>query len=332
MSSYNNIVKCPSCGGNAELIYASVPDYYFGASGSWDIYRCSALACGVAAPLPTPDDSVLEKAYRHYYTHRSVVDSHAKSKLKAIFARLAYASRNQSFDLWAAHWPILGQLLEEGRLATGAIRPVPGGIIADIGCGSGERLSILKAAGWGRAIGVDRDPEAVADGFRQGRRLELGSAEHLPWPDKSVDAAMMHHVVEHVRKPQKALSEAFRILRPGALLSILTPNIDSAAHQKHGRFWRGLEAPRHLTIFSLRALVSAVRSVGFEVECARTSGRSAAWNDAEALRIKGGIPEQPPLGWVARTFRSDVCFRRQAVSIQEGQQLGDELLVVARRL
>jgi hypothetical protein len=52
-------------------------------------------------------------------------------------------------------------------------------------------------------------------------------------------------------------------MRPRGLLFIDTPNIYALGHHIYGRYWRGLEAPRHLVIFNARALRNALKTVGF---------------------------------------------------------------------
>lgn len=321
-------LTCPLCGGKTVLLHSQVGDYYFGAPGNWDIYQCKASACGVAAPLPSPDEAVLEQAYNCYYTHGSA-ENRGADYLKALLARLSYLGCPSSDLPLGARWPILGRLLENGRLATGSIRPHSNGVIADIGCGSGDRLTLLARSGWGRTVGVDPDPAAVAAGMRQGRRLIQGSAEALPWPDSLLDAAMMHHVLEHVRHPSIALDEAFRTLKPGGQITVLTPNVNSETHLHRGPYWRGLEVPRHLTVFSLDALVKLVRGAGFVVDIARSSARSGAWNEAESSRAETGTTSAASL--LSRYWFADALYRHQSKTIASGQEIGDELLVVAHR-
>lgn len=315
---------CALCGSVAHKLHSQVEDYFFGASGYWDIYQCSSVVCSVAFPSPAPSDEVLAKAYESYYTHGSS-QSWAIDTFKAGLARLAYAKLQ--FDWWA-EVPLLGRLIEEGRLSSGSIPPKSDGIIGDIGCGSGDRLAFLQRVGWGSAVGVDPDPSAVVRANSLGRQVCLGSAEQLPWADCSIDAAILHHVIEHVRYPDMALREVLRVLKPGGSVALITPNITSITHQRRGQHWRGLEAPRHLTIFTLNALVKTVQDTGFLIECARSSARSGAWNDGESQRVQIDVT---PKRVLRSHLRADTMFRQQSAAISRGEQIGDELLVVARR-
>ena len=102
----------------------------------------------------------------------------------------------------------------------------PGGVV-DLGCGRGEWLTLLRAAGVA-ARGVDANPAFVAAGRARGLDMELGDAlgylEALP-PD-SLDIVTAFHVIEHLATEDLlALLEAARgALRPGGCLLLETPN------------------------------------------------------------------------------------------------------------
>jgi 2-polyprenyl-3-methyl-5-hydroxy-6-metoxy-1,4-benzoquinol methylase len=74
----------------------------------------------------------------------------------------------------------------------------------------------------------------------------------------------LSHVIEHVHDPVETLRHCCRVLEPGGYLWIETPNVDSAGYATFGRFWRGLEAPRHLVIFNADSLARLLRQVGFD--------------------------------------------------------------------
>ena len=51
--------------------------------------------------------------------------------------------------------------------------------------------------------------------------LQEGDIESVPLPPKSVDLALMSQSLHHAQHPEQALSEAFRILKPGGQLVVL---------------------------------------------------------------------------------------------------------------
>ena len=99
--------------------------------------------------------------------------------------------------------------------------------ILDLGCGRGEWLELLKEAGL-RAEGVESNPAM----FERARSLGLDLVQsdaltHLrSLPDDSVNAVTAFHFVEHLTFVAlvELIDETLRVLRPGGLLIVETPN------------------------------------------------------------------------------------------------------------
>lgn len=322
---------CSRCGARGTPLYDSVEDYYFGFSGKWDVHQCSNPDCGVAWPSPLPDDAMLASAYGCYYTHEAQDNSRTLQRIRARLT--AWLHRNggrQNLPQRLGHLPIVGQVLEDCFWTSGGITPNAAGTVLDVGCGSGDRLSFFLSIGWGNAIGVDPDANAVKAGIALSRNISIGSADKLPFESATMDAAVMHHVIEHVRTPAVALAEAFRILKPETgQLVVVTPNITSLMRARWGRHWRGFEVPRHLTIFTVPALRAAVVAAGFQIEVSRTSARSAAWIN----RVSREAAESPSArtSLLSRLAAADKLYREQQQQISCGLDVGDEIVLIARK-
>lgn len=310
---------CPLCHSPSEPL-AIVADHFFGSPGTWRYHRCAALGCGAAFPSPAPTKRELEIAYSSYYTHGEGGGLILPGRVEAWLSRSTKGRSRRRSPL-----PLFGWLAEQVSWELGGLAARPG-LIVDIGAGDGVRLGRLRRAGWSLAQGIEPDPAAVEAARAAGFDVRRGSAEALPVDDETADAAVMHHVIEHVSDPRKALSEALRVLKKGGELSVITPNIDSSGRAKWGEFWRGFEAPRHLTIFTTAALESAAREAGFEPTCIRTTARSAAWVDAVSGKAAGS--RAISAGRLGRVLRADRAFRAQARS---GGERGEEIVFLARK-
>lgn len=322
---------CPCCGTQGTLLYGSVEDYYFGFPGNWDIYQCCNPGCGVAWPTPRPDDATLASAYGHYYTHETQNNSRTVQRIRSrLTAWLHRNSDHQKLPQRFGDLPIVGQVLEDCFWSSGGITPNAAGTVLDVGCGSGDRLPFFLSIGWGNAIGVDPDANAVRAGITLRRNISIGSADKLPFEADTMDAAVMHHVIEHVRNPAVALAEAYRILKPGTgQLAVITPNVTSLMRERWGPHWRGFEAPRHLTVFSVPALQAAVISAGFQIEVSRTSARSVAWINL----VSRAAAESPSArtSLFSRLAAANKLYRGQQRQISGGLNVGDEIVLVARK-
>ncbi len=90
-----------------------------------------------------------------------------------------------------------------------------------------------------------------------------GGIEVLAERRDEFDVITISHVIEHAHDPLSILKASYRLLKPGGCLWIETPNIQSYSHARFGRFWRGLEPPRHLTIFNDDSLRTSLSRAGF---------------------------------------------------------------------
>ena len=107
----------------------------------------------------------------------------------------------------------------------------PSSVIVDVGCGRGaygedplpfrRNLRILRGKAQ-KVIGIDVDPQAAANPFIDefhciaGARWPVGSA--------TADICLSDNVLEHVADPEQFFSECSRLLKPGGMLCIRTPN------------------------------------------------------------------------------------------------------------
>jgi 2-polyprenyl-3-methyl-5-hydroxy-6-metoxy-1,4-benzoquinol methylase len=267
-----SVPRCPVCGGTRRRpLYDGLIDrIWFSAGGGWSLHCC--LDCSGAFLDPRPNRQTIERAYSTYYTHRR---ASPEPELAARHARAAarngYLNTRYGYDFSPASR--LGQFLARffpkkrayaDRLVRNLHRPRGVGRLLDVGCGHGAFLAEMGRAGW-EVQGVEPDANAAAVARARGVPVINAPLEAAPLSPGAFDAVTLSHVIEHLHDPIEALRILHHLLRPGGVIWIATPNLESRGHARYGRDWIGLDPPRHLVLFTRSSLARAVESVGFKL-------------------------------------------------------------------
>ena len=110
------------------------------------------------------------------------------------------------------------------------LAPRPGQRLLDVAGGTGDiAFRFLKRAGQGRATVLDLTEPMLVEGRKRAEASSLsdsldwvvGDAMALPFPDNSFDVYTISFGIRNVTRPQDALAEAFRVLRPGGRIMVL---------------------------------------------------------------------------------------------------------------
>jgi SAM-dependent methyltransferase len=123
------------------------------------------------------------------------------------------------------------------------------GTLLDVGCGE-KPLEPIFASHVVEHVGVDH--HATLHGLS---RVDIvASAYNIPLPATSVDTIVLSAVLEHLERPQDALDECYRLLRPGGNVLVTTP-----------LFWHLHEAPRDFFRYTPYGLRHLLETAGFDV-------------------------------------------------------------------
>lgn len=137
--------------------------------------------------------------------------------------------------------------------------------VLEIGCSWGRYLKELRDSGGFNVQGVEISKEMAQKGREQfGLDIKTGELTDFNFPYESFDLIVMNHVLEHLYNPKDTLQEIFKILRPGGILMIKTPNFTSLEKKIFGKYWIIYEAPRHLFLFSADSLKNFMEKFGFK--------------------------------------------------------------------
>jgi ubiquinone/menaquinone biosynthesis C-methylase UbiE len=140
----------------------------------------------------------------------------------------------EEFDIWGKYHQHRHEMRYD--LVAAAVREhLPlGGIVVDIGCGSAlvaDRIAELQAEYVGLEFGAHQLGVAAEKSSTTSSRpstlhrdLARGDAAALPLRDGQVDLVVMSEVIEHLLRPEQAVWEVARVLRPGGVLVMTTNN------------------------------------------------------------------------------------------------------------
>jgi 2-polyprenyl-3-methyl-5-hydroxy-6-metoxy-1,4-benzoquinol methylase len=151
-----------------------------------------------------------------------------------------------------------------------ACRLVAGKRVGDIACGAGYGSRMLAEAGAASVIGIDNCVDALREAagrypHRQVRYL-AADATTLPLAAGSLDLVVSFETIEHLREPARFLGEVRRVLRPGGLLLLSTPNRE-VTRLGIPRYWRRRPSnPFHVREFTRPEIYQMLRRCGFAVE------------------------------------------------------------------
>jgi SAM-dependent methyltransferase len=109
--------------------------------------------------------------------------------------------------------------------------------VLDVGCNTGRGIARIGSRFGCDVVGLDY-PEAWMGKCKVPAAVR-GDGHVLPFRDSAFDAVFLLHVIGHVESPHKVVSEAYRVLKTGGSLALLTPN---------GRFVRMMRILDHLGI------------------------------------------------------------------------------------
>lgn len=135
--------------------------------------------------------------------------------------------------------------------------------ILDIGTGKGYLLDVAERMGF-ECHGVELSSYAAGKAAeRFPGRIFTGTLEQARYPDGTFDVIAMTDLIEHIGDPQGLMKEVRRVLRPGGLVFIITPDTDAATRKMLGKRWFQYKY-EHVVYWNARSLRRLLGSHGFE--------------------------------------------------------------------
>ena len=300
--------SCPYCEGALLGRFADVPDWRFGTGTPADVYKCSR--CGALAAGRVPGVREVASWYSDYYTHT----------LEAGRVRA-----------WSRFWPTPRRRREMRQLRSYFTDAGARGRLLDVGTGAGDRLVQFADAGW-EVVGQDLDPRAGHLARARGLEVHHCPVPYLVGREQPFDVIGLSHVLEHATDPAALLEACAALLAPAGRLCVISPNAAGLGRRMFGRWWYGLEQPRHLAIPTLESLDRLTSRLGLQVVHAGTMAtNSAVILGGSLARV---VDEHMPPGLLRRCVRAAAILLGQAMgrtAILLDHRLGEEVVWIGRR-
>ena len=160
----------------------------------------------------------------------------------------------------------------------------PGSAVLDCGCGPGTiTRDIARHIAPGKVIGVDFNGDQIAFAAAEAKAQGIANVEfrqanvyELPFADNSFDAVFSHALLEHLKDPTKAAIELKRVLKPGAMIGVCTPD------------WGGflLAPPTEKLLLAFEAYKALQNRNGGDVYCGHKLGMYLERAGFESLMMR----------------------------------------------
>ena len=256
--------NCRICGANSS-IKNHLNDDRYGYTGIFPLLKCAS--CGHKFLQAEFSPESLRDLYTNYYP-RSTFDLEGYQPYQEC----------DGFKAWF-----------DGEESS-TFRWVPQNVcVLDIGCGFGESLGYYQARGCDvYGVEADENIRRVAEKFDY--KVHVGLFDASVYEENFFDYVTMSQVIEHVTDPVQILCGVARILKPGGVAILSTPNAGGWGARVFGRRWINWHAPYHLQFFTLQSMRIAAEQAGLVLEKAITITPSA-WLHYQWIHLLSCPPE-----------------------------------------
>ena len=138
------------------------------------------------------------------------------------------------------------------------------GKLLDVGCAMGHFMAFAKRYGW-EVEGVECSPYAAryASEHFGVTAHPVCKLEDAHLQNDYYDASVLVEVIEHLPDPRSTMTEVFRVLQPGGLAYVTTPNFSSYRSMLLREDWAAVIPMGHLYHFDAASLGKLLTSIGF---------------------------------------------------------------------
>jgi 2-polyprenyl-3-methyl-5-hydroxy-6-metoxy-1,4-benzoquinol methylase len=145
------------------------------------------------------------------------------------------------------------------------------GKLLDVGCALGDCLVEAKKLGWKDAKGLEVADYAYKAAKDRGLDVQKGTLEKDTFKKNTFDVVTYQDVIEHIEDPVQELKKAKRVLKPGGVIFLVTPDVGGLWEKLLGKWWYHYKPGEHIMYFSQKSLREALEKAGYvNIETRRT--------------------------------------------------------------
>lgn len=252
---------CPICGSRKTYPWAQATDLeYFTTDQVFDYLRCDD--CGTLFIQPVPAKELARIYPSNYYSFQegnsSLVERVKQALDRRMFRRLLRSLPGERLD------------------------------VLDVGGGTGWMLDLVRQSDPRVAFTqvVDMDAKAKKRAVAKGHAYFQGTIERFSGPRK-FHLVLMINLIEHVQDPVKVLQKVQKLLAPGGLLLIKTPNTDSWDARLFRRSnWGGYHCPRHWVLFDESSFKKALSRTRLELSSLTYTQGAPFWAQSVMMALR----------------------------------------------
>lgn len=253
-------VRCGVCDSDNWIAYASGKDYEYQTSeDTFHIVKCNV--CGNLYLNPRPVREELSQIYpQNYYAYNYDIS------INPIALKAKNFLDRRKVNTWLKYLGTDRQNLT----------------FLDVGCGNGRYLKMLHRLGVPKSqlYGIEMSQGAIDSLQHEGYQGFYGRLEDVEQqlPEKTFDLIVLLQVIEHVEHPRTTVQTLSRLLRPGGILVLETPNTQSLDVKLFSQgYWGGYHFPRHWNLFDRTTLTRLTTAANLQVKDIQFLPSPAFW-------------------------------------------------------
>jgi len=255
--------QCPLCGSDQSQHAYTTRDILYNKDTLYDYYNCNSCKAVFIAPMPS-DEQIASFYPDEYMVYEEVIPKMVGDMEMAVLKlKHGYKHLNPSF-MSVLLAPLVSLFKYKLNMPF-----TENGKILDVGCGNGKYLSKMKSLGW-QSSGVEFNDVAVKACQKNGLDVFQGELKNSPFKQAEMDLVTARHVIEHIPDVNGFFEDVNKVLKPGGLFHLRTPNSNALGRNYFSTNWYANDAPRHLILFSPENLTQRAEQHGFEKVCSYT--------------------------------------------------------------